>query len=125
YIDGMVVASHHILAAVGIDCEGYKHVLGMCEGASENATVATALLESMVQRGIKPDRRRLFVIDGSKALRCAIDCVYGENPVLRWAACAFLAVEAGFNRTMGYEQLWMLKASLDEAREVEERQKTG
>ena len=33
---------------------------------------------------MKPDRRRLFVIDGSKALRRAIDVVYGqENPVQR------------------------------------------
>ncbi len=70
--------------AIGVDAEGHKHVLGLRDGASENATVCTALLEDLVERGVKPNRRRLFVIDGSKALRKAIDAVYGpENPVQR------------------------------------------
>ena len=44
----------------------------------------SSLLEDLVERGVKPDRRRLFVIDGSKALRKAIDAVYGTgNPVQR------------------------------------------
>jgi transposase-like protein len=84
YIDGMVFDDHNIIAAVGIDDEGYKHVLGLSEGATENASVATSLLEGLVERGIKPGVKRLFVIDGSKALRKAIDAVYGEgNPVQR------------------------------------------
>jgi transposase-like protein len=84
YIDGMQFAGHHILAAIGIDVDGYKHVLGICHGAAENTVTVTTLLESMVERGVKADRRRLFVIDGAKALRAAIDRVYGEdNPVQR------------------------------------------
>jgi len=84
YIDGIVFSAHHVIVAIGVDREGYKHVLGLRDGASENATVCTALLEDLVERGVKPDRRRLFVIDGSKALRQAIDAVYGqENPVQR------------------------------------------
>ena len=84
YIDGIVFGGHHVIVAIGVDSEGYKHVLGLRDGASENATVCTALLEDLVERGVKPDRRRLFVIDGSKALRKAIDAVYGqENPVQR------------------------------------------
>ena len=84
YIDGIVFSGHHVIVAIGVDSEGHKHVLGLRDGASENATVCTALLEDLVERGVKPDRRRLFVIDGSKALRKAIDAVYGqENPVQR------------------------------------------
>ncbi len=84
YIDGIVFSGHHVIVAIGVDSEGLKHVLGLRDGASENATVCTALLEGLVERGVKPDRRRLFVIDGSKALRKAIDAVYGqENPVQR------------------------------------------
>ena len=84
YLDGIVFGGHHVIVAIGVDSEGYKHVLGLRDGASENATVCTALLEDLVERGVKPDRRRLFVIDGSKALRKAIDAVYGqENPVQR------------------------------------------
>jgi len=84
YIDGMVFADHCVIASVGVDVTGAKHVLGIVEGATENATVVKALLESMVERGIKSDRKRLFVIDGAKALRAGIDAVYGkENPVQR------------------------------------------
>lgn len=84
YLDGIIFGEHHVLVAVGVDPEGRKHVLGLAEGASENQVVAQALLEDLVRRGVKPGRRRLFVIDGSKALRAAIDAVFGaENPVER------------------------------------------
>ncbi len=84
YLDGIIFGEHHVLVAVGVDPEGRKHVLGLAEGASENQVVARALLEDLVRRGVKPGRRRLFVIDGSKALRAAIDTVLGaDNPVQR------------------------------------------
>jgi len=89
YLDGLVFGGHHVLSAIGVDADGRKHVLGLVEGASENAAAARALLEDLVARGVKPagvegGRRRLFVIDGSKALRAAVDAVYGtENPVQR------------------------------------------
>jgi putative transposase len=84
YLDGIQFGSHHVLAAVGVDSAGKKHVLGLREGASENAEVAKSLLEDIALRGVGTDRRRLFVIDGSKALRAAIDTVFGgANPVQR------------------------------------------
>lgn len=84
YIDGIVIGGHSVLVAIGVDSVGFKHVLGLKEGASENATVATALLTDLVERGVKPGAKRLFVIDGSKALRAAIDSVFGsDNPIQR------------------------------------------
>ena len=84
YIDGIVFGDCHVIAALGVDSGGYKHVLGLREGSSENSRVATDLLNDIVERGVRPDRLRLFVIDGSKALRCAIDAVFGpKNPVQR------------------------------------------
>lgn len=84
YIDGVQFAQHHVIVAVGVDSAGCKHVLGLREGASENAVVVKGLLEDLVDRGVSPQRRRLFVIDGSKALRTAIDAVFGTgNPVQR------------------------------------------
>ncbi len=78
YMDGIVIDHHHILAAVGVDCHGTKQILGMAPGSSENARVAKDLLNDLIQRGLRPDLTRLFVIDGSKALRSAIDEVFGE-----------------------------------------------
>jgi putative transposase len=84
WIDGLQLGSYHVICAVGVDAKGHKHVLGLREGATENAVVASALLEDLVARGLDPKRRRLFVIDGSKALRKAIDQVFGtRTPVQR------------------------------------------
>ena len=70
--------------AIGVDRQGYKHVLGLADGATENAVVVKGLLEDLLARGVSPEQRRLFVIDGSKALRAAIDMVFGQdNPVQR------------------------------------------
>jgi transposase-like protein len=84
YIDGIQFGAQHVLVAVGVDADGEKHVLGLRQGASENHVVVTALLEDLVERGLDPERRRLWVIDGSKALRKGIDQVFGsEHPVQR------------------------------------------
>lgn len=230
YIDGLRFGDYVVVAAVGVDVSGQKHVLALREGATENAEVVKSLLEELVARGLKPGRRRLFVIDGAKALRAAIDQVYGANQpvqrcrqhklrnvlghlpkdqhdqarstlkaawklapaegmaklrqyaewlerqwpsaagslregleemftvnrlelpaalrrclcttnlidstdsgvrqrtrrvtnwqsgsmVLRWAAAGFVETEKNYRRIMGYQQLWMLKAALDERRE--------
>ena len=84
YIDGMHFGEQCVLAAVGVDVQGGKHVLAICEGATENAAAAQDLLEHLVSQGVDPRRRRLFVIDGSKALRAAINAVFGQaHPVQR------------------------------------------
>jgi len=87
YIDGLIFGDYTMIGAVGVDVEGNKHVLGIREGATENSTVITELLEDIVSRGVDPKRKILFVIDGSKALRAAINAVFGaQQPVQRCRA---------------------------------------
>ncbi|HEY6290584.1 MAG TPA: transposase, partial [Terriglobia bacterium] len=82
YVDGLRFADHQVLVAVGVDEQGQKHVLGLAEGASENSQVVKGLWQDLVQRGLKTGRKYLFVIDGSKALRAAIEAVFGaDHPV--------------------------------------------
>ena len=83
YIDGIEVAGHHVVAAVGLDDSGEKHLLGLVRGSSENAGVVKDLLQSLVKRGIDASLPRLFVIDGSKAIRSAIEQVYGEQGLVQ------------------------------------------
>ena len=84
YIDGMQFGEHHVISAVGVDRAGYQHVLGLQQGATENAATVEDLLEQLVARGVDPKAKRWFVIDGAKALRAAINKVFGsQHPVQR------------------------------------------
>jgi len=129
YLDGLRFGRHHVLAAVGVDTQGNKHVLGLREGASENAVVVRGLLEDLVARGVRPGRRRLFVIDGSKALRQGIDAVYGSNnPVQRCRrhkernVLGYLPKEEQRRMRHVLKAAWRLPASEGEARLEKEAQ---
>ena len=84
YIDGQRFGEHHILSAVGVDAEGQKHILGIEAGATENAASVKRVLIRLRDQGLPTDRKYLFVIDGAKALRAAIEEVFGaDQPVQR------------------------------------------
>lgn len=77
-VDGIHLGDHLVLIALGIDLEGKKHVLGLREGDTENHQVAKSLLGDLVHRGLDPERARLFVVDGAKALTSAIRKTFGS-----------------------------------------------
>jgi len=82
-LDGLELQGRTNVVCLGITTEGVKIPLGLWEGSTENATVATALLSDLVERGLDPAQGILFVIDGAKALRKAIRNVFGQAPVQR------------------------------------------
>jgi putative transposase len=82
-LDGIELQGRTNIVALGITTEGVKIPLGLWEGSTENATVATALLSDLVERGLDPEQGILFVIDGAKALRKAIRAVFGAAPIQR------------------------------------------
>ncbi len=83
-IDGIDLKGRCNVVALGITTEGRKIPLGLWEGSTENATVATHLLSDLVERGLDAEQGVLFVIDGAKALRKAIRDVFGvDAPVQR------------------------------------------
>lgn len=79
-IDGIDLGERTNVVALGITTEGVKIPLGLWEGSTENASVATALLSDLVGRGLDPEQGIFFVIDGAKALRKAIRTVFGDAP---------------------------------------------
>jgi putative transposase len=79
YIDGLHCGEHCVIGAVGVDMEGHKWVLGIHAGATENGAACKDLLQNLVDRGLDPGLPRLFIIDGSKALRTAINAVFGAK----------------------------------------------
>ena len=86
YVDGLIFSGHTVLAAVGVDAEGNKHVLGLQHAATENAAAAEDLLTGLVERGVTTEKNRLFVLDGSKALRAAVRKIFGAAAVQRCRA---------------------------------------
>lgn len=82
-IDGIHFEDHVVLAALGIDERGHKHVLGLWEGATENARACKGLLEDLVSRGLVIDRALLVVIDGAKALYKAAKDVFGARALIQ------------------------------------------
>jgi putative transposase len=76
-IDGTMFRSRCLVIALGITAGGEKRVLGIRQGSTENATLVRELLRDLVDRGLRTDRALLFVIDGSKALRAAIEQIFG------------------------------------------------
>ncbi|MBN1126698.1 MAG: transposase [Sedimentisphaerales bacterium] len=60
YLDGIQFGDCHVIVALGVDSGGFKHVLGLREGSSENSRVVKDLLCDLVERGVTADRPRLF-----------------------------------------------------------------
>lgn len=78
-IDGIEFAGTTVVVALGVPLIGPKVLLGLIEGASENAQVCKDLLTSLIERGFSFDGRILVVIDGAKALKKAVHDVFGNK----------------------------------------------
>src|SRR6266481_6175060 len=72
-----------LVAAIGIDGAGDKHVLAVALGATENAAVVKALLADLIERGLQPDIARLFIVDGAKALSRAVRDTFGSFALIQ------------------------------------------
>jgi transposase-like protein len=83
FIDGKAYASEMMVVALGITATGEKKLLGLRQGATENAAVVASLLEDLRERGVKTDVPTLFVLDGAKALRAAVGRVWGKFAVVQ------------------------------------------
>jgi transposase-like protein len=82
-MDGLELGKMTILAAMGIDRDGRKHMLGIIEGGSENTEVAKGLLADLTGRGLDPSRPRLYVLDGGKAFHKAVTDVFGKEALIQ------------------------------------------
>jgi putative transposase len=81
-VDGIRVAEHTCVVALGITLDGTKIPLALAEGATENATVVGDLLVGLRERGLEVTRPILVVVDGAKALRRAVTEVF-DHPVIQ------------------------------------------
>lgn len=78
-IDGIKVGQTMEIVALGIDFTGQKRFLGFREGSTENAQVCIDLFHDLIARKLSITHPMIVVIDGSKALRSAVDQFFGEK----------------------------------------------
>jgi transposase-like protein len=82
-LDGINVGKRQMIACLGIDINGRKHVLGLRLGATENDIVCRDLIRDLVERGVDPQKKYLFVIDGSRALANSIRAAFGQDTAIQ------------------------------------------
>lgn len=82
-LDGLELKGRCCVVALGVTTDGVKVPLGLWDGSTENKRVCVELLADLVDRGLDCDQGVLVVLDGGKALRAAVDAVFGRMPVQR------------------------------------------
>jgi transposase-like protein len=82
-LDGIDLKGRCCVVALGVTTDGVKVPLGLWDGSTENKTITVALLADLVDRGLDVEQGVLVVLDGGKALRAAVNDVFGAVPVHR------------------------------------------
>ena len=82
-IDATPFEGQQMVAALGIAQDGQKTILGLRQGATENATVVGELLGDLVSRGLDFTEPRLYILDGAKALSAAVKKYAGESAAIQ------------------------------------------
>src|SRR6202162_5205516 len=85
---GLLIAAtpfegQQMVAVLGIGEDGRKTILGLRQGATENATVVGELLGDLMERGLNFIEARLCVLEGGKALTAAVKKHAGESAAIQ------------------------------------------
>ena len=82
-LDGLEVAGQTVVVTLGITIDGTKVPLGIWLGSTENFRVCTAMLQDLLERGLRVDESILCVVDGGKGIRKALVDVLGDLAVIQ------------------------------------------
>ena len=90
FLDGIVmkrtwageVRNVSLLVAIGVTSEGYREILGICEGAKEDKSGWSAFLRHLVDRGLKG-----VELITSDACRGLVESIADYLPEARWQRC--------------------------------------
>jgi putative transposase len=83
FIDGIHIGKKQVIVCIGVGAAGKKYVLGLKVGATENEVVCRDLLRELKDRGLKDDRKYLFIIDGSRGLAKAVRAAFGSETAIQ------------------------------------------
>lgn len=83
FLDGKTFAEATMVIALGIMITGEKRVLGFIETDTENATVLSTFLRSLLDRGLDISHGVLVILDGGKGLRSAVRKVFAKRALVQ------------------------------------------
>lgn len=83
FIDGKYLQRQQMMIALGITEGGEKVVLGLVQTTTENATAIGAFFGQLKQRGLQYEEGLLFIVDGAKGIKKAIEEHFGEKAVIQ------------------------------------------
>ena len=89
-LDGLEVAGQTVVVTLGITIDGTKVPLGIWLGSTENSRVCTAMLQDLLERGLRVDASILCVVDGGKGIRKALVDVLGDLAVIQRLCLLFI-----------------------------------
>jgi len=78
FIDAKRYAADGLMVAVGVTMDGQKLMLGIEHIHSENAKAIEQWLSRLVERGLKFEEGILYIIDGSKGIKKAVEHRFGD-----------------------------------------------
>ena len=87
FIDAKRYADDGVVVGLGVTIDGKKVILGIEQIHSENGRAIEQWLDRLIERGLKFEKGILFIIDGSKGIRKAIEqkfSVYALIQRCRW-----------------------------------------
>ncbi len=82
-VDGTPFGDQQLITVIGLTVHGQKVVLGLRQGATENATVVNQLMDDLRERGVDFEVPRLYVLDGGKALFAGVRRAAGKAAVVQ------------------------------------------
>ena len=83
FVDGKHLQAQQMVIVLGVDEQGAKIPLGFVQATTENAESITELFRNLIQRGLQIRDGLLFIVDGGKGLRKAIETVFGDYAVVQ------------------------------------------
>lgn len=83
FIDGKYLAKEQMVIVLGVTSDGNKIPLGFIQTNTENSESISSLFSELIDRGLHYKNGLLFIIDGAKGLKKAVENIFGNYAIIQ------------------------------------------
>ena len=83
FIDGKYLAKEQMVIVLGVTSDGNKIPLGFIQTNTENSESISSLFSELINRGLHYKNGLLFIIDGAKGLKKAVENIFGNYAIIQ------------------------------------------